>query len=81
MPGFKIEETSDNDDSSCQRPSTHTCVEVKSQIYQCIRDKRRIRTDGIQSEMNIVRGRKRCKNNLRLNEKIDRNKALKHTKK
>jgi hypothetical protein len=42
------------------RPSTVTCV-VKKQIYQIIRDNRRIITDDITSQMSVIREMKRYK--------------------
>jgi hypothetical protein len=55
-------------DVACSgRSSTVICVEVKEQIYQRIRDNRRLSTDETVSEMSIILGRRRDKNNSRPN--------------
>jgi hypothetical protein len=46
------------------RPSTVTCITIKEQIVQRIRDNRRISTDETALETDIVYGKKRCKNDL-----------------
>jgi len=43
------------------RPSTVTCFEVMEQMQQCIRDNRKLSSDEIVSEMNMVMERNSAK--------------------
>jgi hypothetical protein len=45
------------DDARSGRPSTVTCVHVKEQIDQRIRDNQRISIDKNAFEMNVIRGK------------------------
>jgi hypothetical protein len=51
------------------RPSTVSCVEVKEQINQRMRDNRRNVTVGTVSKRSISHGKKRCQNGLRTSRK------------
>jgi hypothetical protein len=58
------------DDESPTRPLSVTCIETKEQVDKHIRNNRRISIDDITSdEMGMMKGMKRCKNDLNSNRK------------
>jgi hypothetical protein len=53
------------DDAHCGKLSTVTCIEVKEEINQRVRDNRKISTHEIISDMSTSQRKKLCKSGLR----------------